>query len=71
MVALFLCLVFAAFLARARAYVYAHTNDIIDIYLLFIIYIRNNLQLYSKAKKDKERKPTNKRKGKEKKETRK
>ena len=39
MVALFLCLIFTAFLARARAYVYAHTNDIIDIYLLFIIYI--------------------------------
>ena len=41
--------------SRARVHIYAHTNDIIDIYLLYYIYRKQECN-YRKAEKGKERK---------------
>ena len=41
---------------RVRAHIRTHTNEINAIYIYFIIiYIRNNVQLYSKAEKEDQR----------------
>ena len=65
---LFLCLILPRIFVRARAHIRTHTNEINAIYIYFIIiYIRNNVQLYSKEKKE----TTDKRKGKENKKVRK
>lgn len=51
---LFLCPILPR-LCRARARMYAHTNEIIDIYLIILYIYRKQVCNYSKAKKDKTR----------------
>ena len=58
MAALF-CALYLPRLCRARVHIYAHTNDIIDIYLLYYIYIENKnatTEKQRKERKGKERK---------------
>ena len=52
----FCALFFRVFVVRVRAYIYAHTNEINRYFIYYIIiYIRNNVQLYNKAKKENQR----------------
>ena len=50
------CALYLPRLCRARVHIYAHTNEIIDIYLLYYIYIENNDTTTEKQRKGKERK---------------
>ena len=53
------CALYLPRLCRARVHIYAHTNEIIDIYLLYYIYIENNdatTEKQRKERKGKERK---------------
>ena len=49
----FLCALFCRAFFRARARMYAHTNEIIDIYLIILYIYRKQVCKYSKAKKRK------------------